>query len=90
MPEPSLFSFLLKSIGQSQLKFRGIEQLRKRLRISFKAKGRSLQNRVERLMAGPQFVTPAKAHARAYAKILSETLYPQEEVGQIERITFYI
>lgn len=41
-------------------------------------------------MAGPQFVTPGKAHDKAYAKIMSEIVFPQEVMGEIEEITLHI
>lgn len=41
-------------------------------------------------MTGPQFVTPAKAHDKAYAKIMSEMIFPLEMMGKIEGITFHI
>lgn len=58
--------------------------------MSSKAKGRSLQSRAERVMAEPQFVTPAKAHDKAYAKIMSEIIFPQEVIRRIEGIAFHI
>lgn len=88
MPEPFLlFAQMNRMIS---IEAHGIEQLRKISRISSKAKVRSLQSSVGRVMAGTQFMTPVKAHDKAYAKILSGTIFPQEVMGKIEGITLHI